>query len=240
MAGASVTKKLKTEVRSSIRAGFRARGWVPQKGDATTQVAPESLVHPPLQLSWDLTVDSYKFGGALLTGNGYLRSPAVTQIILAFDPASRPETFEYFPGDVYAALRLMVDSVSAGGLIDPDRRDYHKWVVDEESAVEPVVAAFLAMIDSALGVWISERATPALLLERHRRSGVNDPMRRDPAGVRTRATLALLEDDPDTARFILGAYREHADSDGERIALFERELADRFPTYGSLQLGSTR
>ena len=82
MAGASVTKKLKTEVRSAVRARFGERGWRAKRGDATTQLAPEAVVPPPLELSWSSTIDSYKFGGALLSGDASLRSPAVTGILL--------------------------------------------------------------------------------------------------------------------------------------------------------------
>jgi hypothetical protein len=236
MAAASVTKKLKTEVRSALRAGFGERGWRAKRGDATTQLAPESVVPSPLELSWSSTIDSYTFGGAVLTGDASLRSPAVTKVLLDVDAGSLPETFENFPGEEYAALMLTLDWVSAGGLVDPAKRSYHKWVVADESELGPVVEAFFAVVDGPLLQWTSERLTPEALLDRHRETAPDDQRRRNPVLVRTLSTLALLEGSAETARWVIRAYADPTDGDTERLALFERELAHRFPEYGPLQL----
>lgn len=239
MAGASMTKKLKTEVRSAVRAGFGERGWRTKRGDASTQLAPEALVSSPLELSWSSTIDSYKFGGALLTGDASLRCPAVTEVLVGLDAGSLPETFENFPGKEYAALMLTLDWVSAGGLVDPVKRNYHKWVVAEQSELGPVVRDFFAVVDGPLLQWASERASPEALLDRHRQTAPDDPRRRHPVLVRTLSTLALMEDSPEAARWVIGAYEDPSGGDTERLQRFEAELAARFPSYGSLQLSAT-
>lgn len=235
MAGASVTKRLKAEVRSALRAGFGERGWRAKRGDATTQLAPTSVVLAPLELSWSSTIDSYAFGGARLTGDASLRSRAVTEVLLTFDPGSLPQTFENFPGKEYAALMLTLDWVSAGGLVDPVRRNYHKWVVADESELGPVVEAFFAVVDGPLLQWASERSTPGALLDRHRETAPDDHRRRNPVLARTLSTLALVVGSTDTARWVINAYTDPIGSDTERFALFEHELVNRFPEYGPPQ-----
>jgi hypothetical protein len=126
--------------------------------------------------------------------------------------------------------------VSADGLVDPAERSYHKWVVADESELGPVVEAFFAVVDGPLLQWTSERLTPEALLDRHRETAPDDQRRRNPVLVRTLSTLALLEGSAETARWVIRAYADPTDGDTERLALFERELAHRFPEYGPLQL----
>ena len=171
-----------------------------------------------------------------MTADVVVQDDEVTEVLVGLDRASLPSHFSSFPGDEMARRSSILGVRTAGGLVDPGG-NYHKWLVTEVAELIPSVEGFFAMVDGPMRTWLAERDEPSKLLERFRveaeaGSGL------DSVTVRTGSVLALLRGDESTARMLVRSYAlPGLGDDDERIALFERELARRFPTYGPPQRG---
>ena len=226
------TKRIKSALRLSLKDGFHDRGWLPLKGRSTTFIAPSSLVDAPLTLECDVDIDSDTYGGARFTAYPSIRSHEVTDLLVGFDWAGLPSARTRF-GEEGLRLSLYCAFETAGGLVNP-LRNYHRWVVRAEEDLEVAVTDFFVMVDGPLEEWARELRTVRLLLDS---VATADPdWRLNSVSVRTLSALALAHHDPETARQLLATYQPPGGGEeADRLALFERELVDRFPVYGPLQ-----
>lgn len=229
----SLTKKVRVELNSAIRDGFRDRGWSAVRGAPGSYAAPETLVAPPLVLRLVVAIDADTYGGATLTADAVLQCDEVTEILVDFDRKSMPGSFSRFPGDALTRQLLDVGMTTVGGLVNT-RGSYFAWEVKDLSQVQPVTGDFFAVIEGPLTDWISARATAAKVLDEFS----TDPqsrLRTSSSAIRATTALALLQDRTNVAREAIAAYVPGLSDDEERVALFERELARRFPSYGLSQ-----
>lgn len=229
----TTTKKLKTEAKSAIKEGFASRDWSPSRGTGLVFVAPAGLVQDPFALEWSLEIESYKYGGATVTGAGVIRCDQIGDILVDFDRSTMVARIQRLEDREWRRSALgEVDVVLQGQLMDPSG-NYHQWIVDDEHPVDSVVSEFFTMIDGPFTQWVAARCTSDQLLRRY-----DDPAKRQGlSGLRARilAALAVTTGMVDLARLLVkDCPVGHGDSP-EQLAAFEAELARRFPDYGALQ-----
>ena len=230
---ASQTKKLKTEIKAAVRAVFSDRGWTPKRSDSQAFVAPETVVRSPLSLEWSTEIDSYRYGGATLTGLGAIRSESVAGVLIGFDPGTLTPLVQRLD-DRARVLRTLgeVAATSQGHLVDP-LGNFHQWIVDDTHPVDLVASEFAAMVDGPLASWAAANGTAGDVLSHY--GSPDERTSTDALRVRSLSVLALLEGNVEVARMLVSGAPVGHGEDPQAVIGFERELARRFPEYGPLQ-----
>ncbi len=228
-------KKLRVELKSAIRDGLKTRGWRPGGGDSSTFEAPASLVEGPLKVQLHAMVETNKFGDATLTADATVLCPEVTDLLVGFDRDSLPADVVRWPGEEMTRSAMLLQIVGAGQLLDPERGSLKQWEASNTDEVAEAAAAFFTVVDDLLLPWVARRDTPTKVLELFGSNEPDVPRVKSSRAIRTVSVLALMEDRPQFARTLVASYEYGLGDDAERFALFERELADRFPEYGPLQ-----
>jgi hypothetical protein len=229
-------KTLQPMLRNLLRDALEARGWAARRGGATILDAPETAVAPPLTFEWEILAEGAKYGGVRLSGWGLLRHAESASVVGGMPAEALPRSSASTPRE--RAESAFLDSVDSGSLAETAGHEGPRfrlgtWTVEAEDAAETAVAGLLELIDGPLVPWLHDRRSVEAVLD----GPAADPARTGGRGGPTRAVavLALLSDRVDVARGVLAGARPTTRDAPERLALFERLLAERFPAYGPLQ-----
>jgi hypothetical protein len=234
--GAASAKRLQPMIRNLLRDGLIERGWVPRRGRATILDASGSVVAAPLSGEFEIVAEGAKYGGVRLSARVELRHDESGSLVAAMPAEALPRMSASTPHELVASAYL--DSVSSRSLAQTAGHEgswdrLGSWTVESEAEAEPAVRALLELVDGPLASWLHERRSVTAALDRAAADPAATASRSSP--IRSLAVLALLSARPDTARAVIGAGRPVIRDSPERLALFERLLAERFPAYGPLQ-----
>jgi hypothetical protein len=229
---ASSARQLRPALKAALRDGLAERGLTTDRR-AEKFIGDESWAQPPLTFLWWMPIEANRYGGLRFHGHAELLVPEIDRQLAEFPADSLSPVLAQKRAEEDPATSVAF--VTSGRLLDA-RGNWHEWVVEDESHLAEAIAEFLAVVDGPLRRWAeARRDAPAVL------AGVGT-VTADSAQhnmmVRSLVLLALREGQPDTARSLVAGYRPNGGDTAERFAAFERELARRYPAYGSAQLTS--
>ena len=206
-----------------LRDGFKERVWRRETLLFPVDVPPSGWVQAPLHMLVSTEVEPAKYGGVSLYASAEIWSSRVAELIKQLPPGCFDEVTERAiigKRDLPRLASVVFDTLTSSD-----------WTTIEEAALDVESATFFRVVDGPLRQWADERSTPERLLTVQAQPGARETQVADL--VRNMAVLAAQENLTDVARGLVADYVPAGRADTvERLAWFERELAQRLPAYG--------